>query len=133
MSRFLAVVPVVALAWACGDAGPTDPGQGTSSAPSTAVSGDASAMGQEGCTDITAVEVRIVPAVSLRDVTLQAKYRYAMPMTDACPIAPTWQASRAGLNVSASDPFRSSIVGRSDLKTTVTATAPNGVSGSVTF
>ena len=132
-SRFLALVPVVALASACSGSGPTDPSQATSAAPSVAVSGDASAMGQAGCADITAVELKVVPPVSLRDVTLRATYVYATPAAEACPTAPAWQASRAGLNVDPTDPFKASIARRMDLKTTVTATAPNGVAGSLTF
>jgi hypothetical protein len=131
-SRLLAVGFGVAAASACSSGGPADPNGGAPSAPSAAVAGGASAMGQAGCADVTAVEVKVIPALSVRDVTLRAAYVYATT-AQGCAAAPTWRASRAGLSVSSTDPFKASIARRSDVKTTVTATAPDGVAGSITF
>jgi hypothetical protein len=133
ISRLLALGVGVAAASACSGSGPADPSGGAPGAPSAAVPGDATAMGQAGCADVTGVLVKVVPAVSVRDVTLRAIYLYATTPTQACAAAPTWQASRAGLSVDAQDPFRASMARRSDVKTTVTATAPDGVAGSITF
>jgi len=133
VSRFLAVVPLMAVAWACSEVGPADPSSAVPDTPSAAVSGDASAMDQASCADITAVEVKVVPAVSLRVVALRATYVYATPGAEACTTAPAWQASRAGLNIDPSNPFRASLARQSDVKTTVTAAAPNGIEGSLVF
>jgi hypothetical protein len=131
--RFLAVVPVMAVAWACSEVGPADPSSAVSGTPSAAVTGDASAMGRASCAEITAVEVKVVPAVGLRVVALRATYVYATPGAEACTTAPAWQASRAGLNIDPRDPFKASLARQIDVKTTVTATAPNGIEGSLVF
>jgi hypothetical protein len=88
----------------------------------------------QACRDIAGVTVRIVPnPATNRDVLFETSYRYKSPISGICSVAPRWTATRRGLTVNAADPFRSSIGRRTDVRTTVTSTAPNGVSGSVTF
>lgn len=132
MIRFAALVPMLAFAAACSGAGaPTGTGQLTSSDPYEAVSGEATQMGKPGCRDIASVQVGIVPG-GMDVVKLRARYVYK-EVTSFCAVPPNWAATRSGLNVSFEDPFRASISRRTDLRTTVTATAPNGKAGSVTF
>jgi len=88
---------------------------------------------EQACKDVAGVSVKIVPINSTSgDVSLQATYRYFGSVSLGCS-APAWTASRRGLNLNPYDPFRASIARRTTVRTTVTATAPNGLSGSVTF
>jgi len=66
------------------------------------------------------------------DVSLVATYTYLSPTFASCTVAPAWGSSRRGLAVT-KDGFRATIPAVSDVKTTVSATAPNGVQGQVTF
>jgi hypothetical protein len=47
--------------------------------------------------------------------------------------APVWKATRRGITVQTANPFRASIARATGVRTTVTATAPNGASGNVAF
>jgi hypothetical protein len=88
---------------------------------------------EQACRAVAGVSLRILPVANAKaDVSFEAKYTYAGPVTQACSVAPVWTASRSGLKVSFSDPFRASIAG-TNVRTTVTATAPNGLSGKITF
>ena len=88
---------------------------------------------EQACRDIAGVDVKVVPSIEIARVVLKATYVYMKPTTAVCSIAPDWMASRSGLTVDRMDPFRAWIRRRSDVKTRVTATSPNGMSGAVTF
>ena len=133
MIRLAALVPMLAFAAACSGAGaPTGPAPLTTNDPYEAVSGQATQMGNPDCRDIAVVDVSIVPAVNLTMVELTARYRFQRPGL-SCAVPPRWAATRPGLIVHPKDPFRASIQHRSDVRTTVTATAPNGKVGRATF
>jgi hypothetical protein len=87
----------------------------------------------QSCKQIAGVSVKIVPVTVSNDVSVKATYRYTGPVIGTCAQGPAWTASRRGLNVDPNDPFRAFISRRTDIRTTVTATAPNGRSGKVTF
>lgn len=138
INRFLALIPAVALTAACSGVAPTGSSAIVSN-DSYKAAGDVTAMAvppsdsEQGCKQIAEVLLRIQPMVLSNEVALQARYRYHGPVTQTCSIAPTWAASRPGLKVHPIDPFRASIDRRTDVRTTVTATAPNGVFGKVIF
>lgn len=84
------------------------------------------------CKLVNAVNVTVVPGTS-NVVSLAARYGYSSPTKSECTIAPTWSATRSGLSVGP-DGFHASIARTPTTRpTTVTATAPNRVSGRVTF
>ena len=86
------------------------------------------------CRLVDAVNVERVPSTSLtaEKVTFRATYSYSRPVISECTKAPSWTASRKGLVV-ANDGFHASIAWVATARTTVTATAPNRVKGSLTF
>jgi hypothetical protein len=136
MIRFAGLVPILAFAAACSGAGaPTGPAPMTANDPYEAMSGEASQMLNVPCKDIAAVDVSILAPTSMTVVQLRAVYRYEKPQPTgmSCAVPPKWSANRKGLNVHPTDPFRASIERRGDGRTTVTAKAPNGKHGSVTF
>jgi len=68
------------------------------------------------------------------DVVLLATYTYlATPVSRPCTAAPVWAATRRGLTVDSTNAFRARIPVSDFVKTTVSAAAPNGVLGEVTF
>jgi hypothetical protein len=134
MNRFLALIPVVVLIAACGGVAPTASSAITSNDP-YAIGGDVSAMasGKESCRLITDVMLRILPDDGTGNVVLQAQYRYEKPGAGECPIGPAWTASRRGLYVNPCTPFLASIGRNTEVRTNVTATAPNGRSANLVF
>jgi len=91
-------------------------------------------LGERGCPEITAVDLKILPITSTPgQVSLVATYRSAGPGTEACAIAPVWSASRRGLRVDEKDHFKAYMDVVDDVQTTVSAFAPNGVGGRITF
>jgi hypothetical protein len=91
----------------------------------------------QACRLIDAVRVTQVPSTPSTSpvaerVTFEATYSYSQPVTAECTKAPSWTASRKGLVV-ANDGFHASIARVATARTTVTATAPNRVKGSLTF
>jgi hypothetical protein len=86
-----------------------------------------------GCTDITGVTLKLIPNNDDTRVAIEAAYEYSGPLTTPCPKAPEWFADRRGLVVNEKNPFQAWIGMRSDLETTVTATGPTGVVGSIIF
>ena len=88
----------------------------------------------QACRLIDAVRVTQVPSTSLvaERITFEATYSYSQPVTAECTKAPSWTASRKGLVV-ANDGFHASIARVATARTTVTATAPNRVKGSLSF
>jgi hypothetical protein len=90
--------------------------------------------GAQACKQIVAVDMRVLPVgISNNEVSLEARYRYDGPVLQSCSIAPTWTASRRGLKVNPNNLFRASIPHTTEVRTTVTGTAPNGVFGRITF
>lgn len=84
------------------------------------------------CRLISGVDVRTVPVIGANTVSFEATYVYVTRPESACTVAPRWSASRRGLTV-AKDGFHASIERQATVRTTVTATAPNGVQDSLTF
>ena len=138
INRFLALIPAVALTAACSGVTPTG-SSATNPNDSYAAAGDATAMAVppgdsgQGCKQITEVLLRILPVGMSNEVAFQAKYRYEGPASLGCSIAPVWTASRRGLRVHPTDPFRAAIDRKTNVRTTVTATAPNGVFAKIIF
>jgi len=91
--------------------------------------------GERGCLDITGVDLQIVPITSdPGQVSLVATYRSSGPGAEGCAIGPSWSASRRGLRVDEKNPFKAYISAAADgVRTTVTATAPNGAAGKISF
>ena len=85
----------------------------------------------EACRRIDDINLKVDTSSSLR-VRIQAVYAYPRPMLNACPVAPRWTSLAPDLTVAA-DGFNATLARRTSTRTTVTATAPNGVSRSVTF
>jgi len=88
----------------------------------------------QACRVIDAVKVEQLPSLppEAGKLTLRATYSYSQPVLSGCTRAPSWTATRKGLVV-ANDGFHASIARVSGTRTTVTATAPNRVQGSLTF
>jgi hypothetical protein len=92
-------------------------------------------MTQQGCDDIVSVSVKIVrfaPSTA-NHVGFVATYAYRGRSRTDCPAAPVWSATRSGLTINQADPFRASIPRQPGVRTTITATAPNGVAGTLTI
>ena len=133
MILFAALIPVLALAAACSGAGaPPGTVSLTSTDPYGDVAGGVTQMDNPGCRSIVDVEVVITPAMNVAMVELNARYRY-QPTNSLCGVPPTWWASRPGLIVHPKDPFRASIERHAGVRTSVTATAPNGKVGRMSF
>jgi hypothetical protein len=128
------LVPLLAFAAACNGVAPTGSSAITSNDAYEA-GGDVGALsnGNEACRLIVDVKLRILPDDGTGNVVLQAAYRYESPGGPECAIGPAWTASRRGLYVSPCTPFLASIARDTDVRTTVTATGPNGRTAKVTF
>jgi hypothetical protein len=88
----------------------------------------------EACRAITGVNVKITPNPGIsREVSLVTSYTYTSPIAGVCTFSPAWTASRTGLIVNATNPFRASIGRQVGVQTTVTSNAPNGISGNIRF
>ena len=91
----------------------------------------------DNCANIVAVDLQILPGRSDGGGVLwiQAKYQFLGDTPDNCPVPPTFTASRRGLRVDPRDAFRVGIdqAQAPGIKTTVAATAPNGVGSKITF
>jgi len=136
INRFLALIPAVAFTAACSGVAPTGSSQITSNDSYDAASGQAATMtsrAPDSCKDISGVSVKVVRHTISNDVFVEAAYLHVGPVIGVCTLSPAWTASRRGLTVDRTNPFRAYIARRTDLRTTVTATAPNGRSGQVTF
>jgi len=84
------------------------------------------------CKAVAGVTVTAAALSADGDVNLVATYTYLSPTLADCTVAPAWDATRRGLVVT-KDAFRATIPANGAVKTTVYATAPNGVRGEVTF
>ena len=87
----------------------------------------------DSCKDISGVAVKVVRQTMSNDVFVEAVYLHVGPVIGVCTLSPAWTASRRGITVDPTNSFRAYIARRTDIRTTVTATAPNGRSGQVTF
>jgi hypothetical protein len=136
INRFLALIPVVAFAAACSGVAPTGSSQITSNDSYDAASAQAATMtsrAPDSCKDISGVSVKVVHHTMSNHVYVAATYLHLGPVIGSCTLSPAWTASRRGLTVDPTNSFRAYIARRTDIRTTVTATAPNGRSGKVTF
>jgi hypothetical protein len=88
---------------------------------------------QGACRAIAGVDLKTLTGPDFGNVvSFAASYVYKGPVFGVCATAPVWKATRRGITPQA-DPFRASIARATGIRTTVTATAPNGVAGDVTF
>ena len=134
INRFLALIPAVAFTAACSGVAPTGSSQITSDDSYGAASGQAATMtSPDSCKDISGVSVKVVRHTISNDVFVEAVYLHVGPVIGVCTLSPAWTASRRGITVDPTNSFRAYIARRTDIRTTVTATAPNGRSGQVTF
>jgi hypothetical protein len=126
----LALMPVVALAAACGNS--ASPGAATS-LPSSALatdSGDASTSSLVPVCTVTSVALRTEDETSRSMIWVQAQYRPNQATVVKCA-APVWTADRKGLVVDSANPFRAGYARTLNGIVNVTATAPNGVQSSI--
>jgi hypothetical protein len=130
-AKLLLPVAVPLLAAACSDVGPTSPTPAMSAETMTAP-GDAQALsGVTGCRTMTGVKVHFTPSSAL-PMRLKATYSWgATPGPHTCSIAPVWSSRPAGRLKPTKDSFVVAVRAGSPL--TVTATAPNGVHGSLSL
>jgi hypothetical protein len=128
------LVPLLAFAAACNGVTPTG-SSAITSIDANEAGGNASALsgGNDACRLITDVKLRILPDDGTGYVVLQAQYRYQSPEAGECSIVPVWTASRRGLGVNPCTPFMASIERKTEVRTIVTTTGPNGRSAKVTF
>ena len=137
IAKLFALMPVVALAAACNGAAPGSPSN-TSSGASATGSADATTAGAGFAAPMENEACRMISVVNLRNeagdqrVRFQAQYGYRQPTTSPCLVPPRWTASRGDLTVEP-DGFHAWTRKVENERTTVTATAPNGVSRSLTF
>jgi hypothetical protein len=128
--KMLALMPVVALAVACGNS--ATPG-GSTSLPSgnlATESGDASTMSIAPACIVTSVSLRTDDQTSRSMIWIQALYVPSQPTLEKCP-APSWTADRKGLVVDSANPFRAGYPRNLTGVVNVTATAPNGARNSI--
>ena len=85
------------------------------------------------CENVTGVTMTLVSTSSDTRVAVIAAYAYDGPFATPCAVAPVWFADRRGLIVNPKNPFVASIDADTSVQTTVTATSPSGVVGSVIF
>ena len=129
-AKMLALMPVVALAAACGNS--ASPGAATS-LPSSALatdSGDASTSSLVPVCTVTSVALRTEDETSRSMIWVQAQYRPNQATVVKCA-APVWTADRKGLVVDSANPFRAGYARTLNGIVNVTATAPNGVQSSI--
>ena len=137
IAKLFALMPVVALAAACNGAAPGSPSS-TSSGVSATGSADATTTGAGFAAPQENASCRMISVVNLRKETgdlrvrFQAQYGYRQPTNNPCLVPPSWTASRGDLTVEP-DGFHAWTRKVENERTTVTATAPNGVSKSLTF
>jgi len=129
-AKMLALMPVVALAAACGNS--ASPGASTSvpSAVELTDSGDASAMSLVPACTVTSVSLRTDDQTSRSMIWVQALYLPSQPTLVKCP-SPRWTADRKGLVVDSTNPFRAGYPRTTTGVVNVTAVAPNGVQNSI--
>jgi hypothetical protein len=86
------------------------------------------------CLNIVSVDLQVLPSASDKGVvSIQAKYVFLGETAGDCRAPPSFKASRPGLRIDPRDPFRAEIASAPRIKTTVGATAPNGVGHNITF
>ena len=137
IAKLFALMPVVALAAACNGAAPGSPSNASSGVSATdAVDATTAGAGFAAPKDNAAC--RMIEVVNLRKETgdlrvrFQAQYGYQRPTNNPCLVPPRWSADRGELTVEP-DGFHAWTRRVENERTTVTATAPNGVSRSLTF
>jgi len=90
--------------------------------------------GNDNCRNVVGVDLQILPRESDSGVVwIQATYRFLGDTPDDCRDPPIFNASRPGLRIHPRDAFRAGIDYAPGIKTTVGATAPNGVGNKITF
>jgi len=129
-AKFLALMPVVALAAACNGVTPTaSPGVPTDLSADRNGAVEATGM-RATCENIVGIQLDVLQD-SKTHVWVEATYQYKLPITSsACP-APAWSADVRGLQVDKANPFRAGFARSLGGIAVVTAVAPNGVSSAV--
>jgi hypothetical protein len=127
MSRFLALIPVVAFAAGCNGTAPAGPTATSNSAVDG--SGDATAMGLSRCSSLAKIELTIDNS-SDSMVWVDATYHYFEPVIAQCP-APAWSSDREGLTVNKRNPFRAGFPRLAGGVAVLKAEGPNGVSARI--
>lgn len=82
------------------------------------------------CSNVTGVQLRIVPSTTHGATVVEATYLQFGPSLDNCP-APGWTSDPRGILTGTKNPFR--VIVKQMRPATVTATAPNGVRGEITL
>ena len=125
MSKFLALIPVVAFAAGCHGAAPSGPGPLASNDATEAVSGGVTTMGR-ACLGLKAVDLTVVDSDD-SILWVKATYVYLSGPTWSSCAPPEWTANRDDLIVDKANRFRAGFFRFAGGSATVTATAPNGV------
>jgi hypothetical protein len=83
------------------------------------------------CNSVKGVQLRIVPSPTPGPIVIEAAYVQFGPSIDNCP-APAWASDPRGILTGTKNPFRMRVSGATR-PATVTATAPNGITGQITL
>jgi hypothetical protein len=123
-------MPVVALAAACNGVVPTS-STGLSTDLSGTDNGGVSATGlsNRACALVHGIDLQVVGDNDAA-LTIQATYKYSQPTSVDCQ-APAWTSKTSQLAVDKTNPFRTAVVRTVGDKAVVQATAPNGVTNSI--
>jgi len=128
MSRFLALIPVVAFAAGCNGMAPSGPSQ-VSSHDAIESQGDASAMGRGRCSTLKAIELTVNNADDTM-LWVDAVYHFSSELSTPCA-APNWSADREGLTVDKANPYRAGFARILGGKAVLEATGPNSVQNTI--
>jgi hypothetical protein len=130
--KLLALMPVLALSVACGGISPTAPDVpgATDDAAALAQSTSTKATAPRDCARIASVDLQLVPVMgeSRESVTIEATYQGLGSLVGCA--APQWSA-RPAKAISEVRGFRALVDRSQSTSTTITATAPNGVTGRI--
>jgi hypothetical protein len=126
MSKFLALIPVVAFAAGCNGTVPAGPSQVSNNDAIQKTSGDASATSLVKCTGLAAIELTVGPASSGSMLWVDATYHFSNPLPGLCA-APTWTSDRKELVVDKANHFRAGFNRTAGGTAILLATGPNGV------
>jgi hypothetical protein len=133
ITKLLTLTPLLALAAACNGLAPTSPSDLAASdvAAVVATADTSKGVTPSVCKSVADVRLAIVPSPK-GILNIRATYVGIGSATSRCP-GPSWVSDFQGILVPYKDPFLVGVGAFDTDSVTVTATAPNGVTGSITI
>jgi hypothetical protein len=129
MTKFLALLPVVAFAVGCSGVAPGGPST-IATNDANELAGGASAMSRS-CDNLKSIDMAIDESDDSM-IWVHATYVFATTFSTPCP-APSWRSDVAGLTVDRANRFRAGFSRMTGGKATVQASGPNGVHNAIEF